>query len=675
MPAHEGGPLGLLARRVGVQRRYVDGTGVRRAASDDAVMAVFRAMGVGVSRPEDADTELRRLDAEDAQRLCEPVSVAWAGSPPTVRLGPGASRAASLEVTLIRENESARSWRADRDELVRLPGGGVGLDLPADLPVGFHRLQIAAGGQAGESLIMKAPPRCHDATVPTGVVGAFMPLHAARSDSNLGIGDCADLERLARWAGSCGCRYFGTLPVLTTLLDDPFEPSPYVPASRSVFGEIFIDVHGAARENNLPGLGRLLDDPSFGGAAARLRSLGLVDYAKSWGLVRRCLEAATADVERSEVLRAEVERFARSTPLIRDYARFRGTLAAGRGREREDERLFLVAQWLLGPQLRRAAGAFGEGGGLYLDLPIGSHPGGFDAWRNPGLYASGAVLGAPPDGLFRRGQSWGFPPVIPAASRRAGHREFSQAVGRHLEHASALRIDHAAGLFRCFWVPEGFTPENGVYVRQPAEELLAVLSIHSHRRRATVVAENLGTVPRRISSGLERRGLLNMEILQFGLGVDQDPTARPHARGLVALNTHDMPTFAAFWTGQDVPLHARLGVIREADAGALRAERASMRQRVTRSLREAGLLHAEDPGPEEIAAALLELAAGRTLGVLLVGLEDLWGETEPQNIPGIAEGYPNWRRKARRTLDEIERETGLTRVLAHLAALVGTDRS
>jgi (1->4)-alpha-D-glucan 1-alpha-D-glucosylmutase len=190
-----------------------------------------------------------------------------------------------------------------------------------------------------------------------------------------------------------------------------------------------------------------------------------------------------------------------------------------------------------------------------------------------------------------------------------------------------------------------------------------------------VVAENLGTVPRRISSGLERRGLLNMEILQFSLGVDQDPTARPHARGLVALNTHDMPTFAAFWTGQDVPLHAQLGVIREAEAGTLRAERASMRQRVTRSLREAGLLHAEDPGPEEIAAALLELAAGRTLGVLLVGLEDLWGETEPQNIPGIAEGYPNWRRKARRTLDEIERETGLTRVLAHLAALVGTDRS
>jgi 4-alpha-glucanotransferase len=37
--------------------------------------------------------------------------------------------------------------------------------------------------------------------------------------------------------------------------------------------------------------------------------------------------------------------------------------------------------------------------------------------------------------------------------------------------------------------------------------------------------------------------------------------------------------------------------------------------------------------------------------VLLVNLEDLWLETDPQNIPGIQEEHPNWRRKARYSLE------------------------
>jgi 4-alpha-glucanotransferase len=35
-----------------------------------------------------------------------------------------------------------------------------------------------------------------------------------------------------------------------------------------------------------------------------------------------------------------------------------------------------------------------------------------------------------------------------------------------------------------------------------------------------------------------------------------------------------------------------------------------------------------------------------------VNLEDLWQETEPQNVPGTHDERPNWRRKARFSFEE-----------------------
>jgi 4-alpha-glucanotransferase len=58
----------------------------------------------------------------------------------------------------------------------------------------------------------------------------------------------------------------------------------------------------------------------------------------------------------------------------------------------------------------------------------------------------------------------------------------------------------------------------------------------------------------------------------------------------------------------------------------------------------------------------LQLAAGAA-PILLVTLEDLWLETEPQNVPGTKDERPNWRRRCRHTLDEIQKMTELIETL------------
>ncbi len=79
---------------------------------------------------------------------------------------------------------------------------------------------------------------------------------------------------------------------------------------------------------------------------------------------------------------------------------------------------------------------------LYLDFPLGVNRDGYDVWRERELFALNANGGAPPDGLFVKGQNWGFPPVNPEALRQPRipllHplRASSYGFGRHAAYRS-----------------------------------------------------------------------------------------------------------------------------------------------------------------------------------------------------------------------------------------------
>jgi 4-alpha-glucanotransferase len=139
--------------------------------------------------------------------------------------------------------------------------------------------------------------------------------------------------------------------------------------------------------------------------------------------------------------------------------------------------------------------------------------------------------------------------------------EFSVCTG-------GLRIDHVMGLFGLWWIPQGSDPTDGCYVRYPADDLLDIVCLESHRARAVVVGEDLGTVEDGVAEALEERGIFGYRVLWF----EDDEFSDWPAQSLASVTTHDLPTVAGLWTSSDVDDQLSCSDMAEEDVRSGRAE-------------------------------------------------------------------------------------------------------
>jgi 4-alpha-glucanotransferase len=115
-----------------------------------------------------------------------------------------------------------------------------------------------------------------------------------------------------------------------------------------------------------------------------------------------------------------------------------------------------------------------------------------------------------------------------------------------------------------------------------------------------------------------------------------------------------MPPFATYWKGLDADDRFDLGLMSDQQADDERARMAKTRAAVVREMRRRKLLGRGEPSAQDVYRAVL-LALGKSRAhVVLANLEDLWGETQSQNVPGTTGERVNWRRKARYTLEEMK---------------------
>jgi 4-alpha-glucanotransferase len=687
--------LDALARAAGLEPGYTGWRGGPVTASAEALCATLRALGVSPVAPDDTAAAVADLERRRWAEVVPPVAVAWDGGPLEVPLSVPADLDDPWELELT--TEGGQVHRA-AGSLHYLPvrehawpetlGRTVHCVRTATVETGgehgYHTLRWQVGPARGEAHVIAAPTRAWGAPgeAPRRW-GVFAPLYAMRGAATGAAGDVALLRALFEQVVAHGGHYVATLPLLAAFLDEPCHPSPYSPASRLFWNELYLAIEADA-------LGDLASDPLARPAVRALRQRlarePLVDYRAQYAWRRAILDELAAEAwTRRRGVRLAVEERARTTALA-DYAVFRAIGEQERApwtawpAPWRDELPFVAslddipagvdparvrthawAQWKLGGQLGELKLDFGERGGLYLDLPVGVNRDAYEVWRHRQLFLLEMSAGAPPDALFIGGQDWGLPPLHPEALRRSGYRYLIDCLRHHMDRAGMLRIDHVMGLHRLYCVPRGFAATDGVYLRYRADEIYAIVTLESHRHHCAVVGEDLGTVPDQVRPAMRRHGVASLFVGQFAMPARPGDTMGAAASDQVAsLNTHDTPTFAGYWRGTDIDDKRALGLIDDAQVVTEHAERARTR----------AALGGDDLGDDTCRAAMLactQTLASGPAHVLLLNAEDLWLEPAPQNVPGTSDERPNWRRPWSRPADEVLADPAVTAIYDDVA--------
>jgi 4-alpha-glucanotransferase len=112
-----------------------------------------------------------------------------------------------------------------------------------------------------------------------------------------------------------------------------------------------------------------------------------------------------------------------------------------------------------------------------------------------------------------------------------------------------------------------------------------------------------------------------------------------------------MPPFAAYWQGLDITDRAEQGLLSFAEAEREHRERQELLIALQGFLQHQGLLTDTPADVAAVLSACLAFLGSSSARVVLVNLEDLWLETQPQNFPGTGYERPNWQHKARYGLE------------------------
>lgn len=693
----------ILNRRLGIEAGYIGHTGKRQASPAATIEALWRTLMPG-DGPAEPRRLLAELDAEEAGRVLEPVVVATAGRP--VRVPLNLSRPGG---TLRWEIETEEGDHRHGEQ--RLAERSI-LHLSSDLPLGYHRLKLSWNGKrsgAAAAYLIIAPARAY---LPPGLEGdrrgwgLAAQLYGLRSAGNWGIGDFSDLRDLLDQAAARHAMAVGVNPLHALFPDDPERASPYSPISRLFLNPLYADVSAVPDFAECAPAKALLTERGFADAMLQARQSTLVDYTT----VTRLKSQAMALLHRHfrdqhlarggdpralafrafqahggkplrhfavfEVLRAYM---AATDPAARSWRswpeayRHPDSAAVVRFANEHAEAIELVEyqQWQADLQLAGAAEAARTAGmaiGVYRDLAVGFDPDGADAWQSQSAAALAWSVGAPPDAWNMKGQMWGMPPLNPRSLHAAGYQPLIDVLRANMRHAGALRIDHALGLKRLFWIPRSSGPHEGVYVYYPMAEMLGVVALESQRNRCLVVGEDLGTVPPGFSETLQNRGILSYRLLYFmrdGKGAFLKPSAWPQ-NALAQVSTHDLPTLKGFWSGRDIETKSRLSLFPDKAA-----ERADRKDRpVTLKALVAALAKEKLPvrGKEVPLEAVHRFLARSRSRLAMLQLEDLAGAVDQINMPGTIDEHPNWRRKLPCTLAELFGDPKVASLLAAMTA-------
>jgi 4-alpha-glucanotransferase len=683
-----------LAAAVGIEPEYYDNWGNKHITSYKTKKAILAAMGIS-----DIKAALKQRQLRPWNRLIEPVMVVSVNNQPeTIPVHFPLDEGQEKDVTLTwyLEDETGNKNKGEIKGITPVDSNiiddsrYVRVELPNETnrDIGYYKLNVQCKTPAGElsgfMRLIITPDQCY--IPPSRTWGISINLYSIRSRQNWGIGDLSDLKDIVQWVSKdLGGGFVGINPLHAIPNKMPYGISPYSATSRLFKNFIYLDIRNIS---SAPQFQNLLNSPEFAQEIENLKTKELIDYENTASLKMKALKAAFSTFNLNTAEGAEFKRYIDSEGrALESFATFMAleehfkkdnpdlyrwqdwpeeyhhpdTAATEEFRKthKKEVLFYQYIQWLIDKQLKAVSDKTKELGmpvGLYHDLAVGSSGGGSDAWSYPDVFAFGVNAGAPPDAFNLNGQNWGFPPLIPEKLKESGYELFIQTIRKNLKYAGALRIDHALGLFRLFWIPEGMTPHEGTYVRYPYEDLLRIIALESVRNNVVIIAEDLGTIGSEVRETLLKFGMLSYRLFYFerdwNTFVFLPPEVYPEM-ALTAVTTHDLPTLYGYWTGRDIAVKHQLGIYPDDEAVQKDlSERQRDRQLMLDALRDflpEGFPQNAQAVPEmtpELCLSIHTYLARTPCKLVAVNLDDIMAVIDQQNMPGTIDTHPNWRQKA-----------------------------
>jgi len=709
--------LDLAARLWRIDPEYWDIWGRKHITSDETKRSILEGLGVRAETAASLRESMEARRHREWTRLAPRVLVVTQDHS-TVELPlhvPAELREATAHIDL---HEESGDVRALEFPLAGLPEcGAADLDgrpyvrkqipLPAGLPLGYHNMQVRLASLEQATRLIVTPSRAfqHPALTNGGkAAGIALALYGVRSARNWGCGDLRDLGGVVDWiADDAHASFIALNPLHAIYNRRPYNTSPYLPECIFYPNYLYLDVESIADFQQSRRAQRLWSQPETQRQLAALRDSEYVEYEQVSAWKLRFLKLAFAEFLREyragSARALEFRGFlAQEGDLLERFATYCALgdhlhahdpdlwtwpdwpapyrdpdspeTAAFRKKHWRRVLFYCYMQWQLDIQLAAAQAYARQKGlsiGLYHDLALATDRFGADLWAHRPFFVSGCRVGSPPDDFAPKGQDWGFPPPCSDHHREDGYRLFTEGIRKNCRHGGALRIDHVMRFFRLFWIPEGADATAGAYVRENYEDLIRILALESVRRQVVIVGEDLGTVEPFVRETLERYGILSYRLFYFEkhAGGSFKTYSEYPEQALVSSTTHDLPTLAGFWIGEDIEARRRAGMFPD-DAMYRRqvAERAVEKQKVLDLLHGLALLPGYFPTsvaqvPEmtgDLHNAVIGFLALTPSQLLAVNQEDLTKEIEQQNLPATTWQYPNWSRKMKFTLEQLRSE-------------------
>lgn len=587
-----------------------------------------------------------------------------------------------IKTGVIKNFQTKENKRIDKKNLTHIQ-----FELPLPKDFGYYSLKVFVGKMVLNSFIIYAPqyayfPKQIEAKQKK-LLGLGIQLYALRSKNDMGVGNFTALENLIKYVADKGCDFIGLNPLGAMYNKSKSDVSPYRALSREYLNYLYLDLPKQNDFKQSEEVSKFIKSLSYKKQVNILENSDKVDYFKTFQIKTKILKMMFNHFYKTELLKnssraKKFYKFASDTNLV-NLCLFESLLETNDSfwgkwktelknitpdnleklKKKYQNKIYFYAytHWLCDIEIKKIKALCEKlkmKVGLYLDIPTGASSNSAEVWQNKNMFALDYDIGTPPDTIRPKGQTWGLTPLKPFELQQ-NYQVFISLITQTMQYAGAIRLDHSFSLMRLFWVNKN---AKGAYIYYNMKDLVAILTLESHKHKCIVIGEDLGNVPDGFREFMAQHKILSNKILfrqKDKDGAFLSTTKYPYF-SLAQVSTHDQATSCGFWIAEDIKANNSCHLYPKKSQYETSLEtRNTERIAVIRALKRENCFVdnsdlfqyclSGDCVPENLALSFNKYGAKSKSALFMIRIEDIVGQTLMQNVPSTVDEYPNWRIK------------------------------